>query len=69
MKTLKAMSESLLHALGYMYETLPTCDHYRELISILHNLTGWDYDDIRNKYGEYTYRQWGDLIAEHTPKF
>lgn len=52
-----------------MYETLPSCDHYRELISILHNLTGWDYDDIRNKYGEYTYRQWGDLIAEHTPKF
>jgi len=63
------MSESLLRALGNMYETLPTCEHYRELISHLHDLTGWDYDDIRNSYGLFTYKEWGDLIAEHTPKF
>ena len=63
------MSESLLYCLGNGLNKLPTCDHYSELISIIHNLTGWDYDDIRNKYGEYTYDQWGDLITEHTPKF
>lgn len=57
------MSESLLNCLGNMYETLPTCDHYRELISLLHGLTGWDYNDIRNRFGEFTYKQWGDIIA------
>ena len=57
------MSESLLNCLGNMYETLPSCAHYAELISLLHGLTGWDYDDIRNHFGEFTYKQWGDIIA------
>lgn len=57
------MSESLLNCLGYNCETQPTCDHYRELISILHNLTGWDYDNIRNHFGEFTYKEWGALIG------
>ena len=57
------MSESLLHCLGYEYEALPSCDHYRELISLLHNFTGWDYDEIRDHFGEFTYKQWGDIIT------
>lgn len=63
------MSESLLHCLGNMYETLPSCDHYRELISILHGLTKMDYNSIRETYGTCTYKEWGDIIAKHTPKF
>ena len=57
------MSESLLNCLGNMYDVLPTCDHYRELISLLHNLTGWDYDNIRKQFGEFTYKEWGAVIA------
>ena len=62
------MSESLLHCLGYGYKTLPSCDHYRELISLLANETDWDYDEIREKYGCYTYDQWGDLLAANMRK-
>ena len=57
------MSESLLKCLGNGYDTLPTCSHYAELISLLHRLTGWNYDDIRNHFGEFTYNQWGEIIA------
>lgn len=64
------MSESLLNCLGNMLDTIPTCAHYRELLCILSNLTGCnDFDEMRKKYGEYTYKQWGDLIAENTPKW
>ena len=63
------MSESLLNCLGNGYKTLPTCEHYRELISLLSNETGWDYDEIREKYGLYTYDQWGDLLAKNMKKF
>ena len=57
------MSESLLDCLGNRSDILPTCEHYSELISLLHRYTGWDYDDIRNRFGEFTYKQWGDIIA------
>lgn len=63
------MSESLLRCLGNMYDTIPTCEHYSELISLLHGYTGWDYDEIRDNYGHLTYKEWGDLIAKHTPKW
>ena len=59
------MSESLLHCLGYEYDFLPSCAHYSELVSLLHCYTGWDYDDIREKYGTLTYKEWGKLLAAH----
>jgi len=57
------MSESLLRCLGNEYNTLPSCAHYSELISLLHQCTGWDYDDIRSHFGEFTYKEWGNLIG------
>ena len=57
------MSESLLHCLGYGYKVLPTCAHYRELIVLYSSDTGEDFDEIREKYGQYTYDQWGELLA------
>lgn len=57
------MSESLLHCLGYGYKVLPTCDHYRELIELYSSETGEDFDEIREKYGQYTYDQWGKLLV------
>ena len=53
----------MLNCLGNMLDVLPTCDHYRELISLLHNLTGWDYENIRDHFGGFTYKEWGDLIG------
>ena len=57
------MSESLLNCLGNMYKLLPTCAHYAELVSLLHRLTGWDYEDIRKSFGEFTYREWSIIIG------
>ena len=63
------MSESLLRCLGNGYKTIPTCAHYKELVSHLRDLTGWDEEEIRDNYGHLTYDEWGDIIAKHTLKF
>ena len=59
---IRTMSDSLLKCLGNGLDVLPSCEHYHELLDISHSITGWDYEHIRCKYGQYTYKQWADII-------
>lgn len=47
-------------------QTLPSCAEYKELLDTLHKLTGWDYEEMRLKYGAHTYGQWFRVLAENT---
>lgn len=58
------MTRGLLHRLATGGDFIATCMDYKELLAIAHRLFGYDYDYMREHYGQYTYKQWAQLIAQ-----
>lgn len=58
------MTPSLLQAISATPGTLPTCEHYAELLQAAHEKTGISYDKLREHGGQFTYAQWAKFLTK-----
>lgn len=57
------LGHSLTISLCRKEDMLPTCLHYSRLLDCMNALTGARMGELREKYGNYTYKQWLPVIA------
>ena len=57
------MTPSLLQAISATPDTLPTCEHYAQLLDVAHKRTGISYDKLREYGVQFTYAQWAKFLS------
>ena len=56
------VSKSLIDCLKERQPFLPTCQHYKELLDLIHMNTGESYDKLREEYCDYTYEMHAEFF-------